>query len=68
MCCPWYDMYMERIGVRKLGAEDRDTLLQMVIRMRQPSGTKAAESAQVAGVPVRAVESWLRKARAGRVR
>ena len=55
---------MNRMGARKLGAEGRDTLRQMVIRLRQQSGMKAAELARVAGVHVRTVESWLRKARA----
>ncbi|TXI72172.1 MAG: IS630 family transposase, partial [Dechloromonas sp.] len=55
---------MEKVDARKLGSEGRDTLRKMVIRLRQQSGMKAIELSRVAGVHVRTVESWLRKARA----
>ena len=52
---------MDKIDARKLGAEGRDTLRKMVIRLRTQSGLKAAELATIAGVHVRTVEGWLRK-------
>ena len=55
---------MDKIDARKLGAEGRETLRKMVIRLRTQSGMKAAELAAVAGVHVRTVKGWLRKARA----
>ncbi len=54
---------MDKIDARKLGAEGRETLRKMVIRLRTQSGMKAAELAVIAGVHVRTVEGWLRKAR-----
>ena len=55
---------MDKIDARKLGAEGRETLRKMVIRLRTQSGMKAAELAVIAGVHVRTVKGWLRKARA----
>lgn len=55
---------MEKVDARKLGLEGRDTLRKMVLRLRTQSGMKARDLAQIAGVHVRTVEAWLRKARA----
>ena len=53
---------MEKIDARKLGYEGRDTLRKMVFRLRKQSGLNGVELAKVAGVHVRTVQSWLRKA------
>jgi transposase len=55
---------MEKIDARKLGYEGRDTLRKMVLRLRKQSGLNGVELAKVAGVHVRTVQGWLRKAQA----
>jgi transposase len=55
---------MEKIDARKLGYEGRDTLRKLVLRLRKQSGLNGVELAKVAGVHVRTVQAWLRKAQA----
>lgn len=54
---------MEKIDARKLGPEGRETLRKMVLRLQKQSGRNGVELAQIAGVHVRTVQAWLRKAR-----
>lgn len=54
---------MEKIDARKLSAECRAMLRKMVIRLRKQSKMPVKELAAVAGVHVRTVEAWLRRAR-----
>lgn len=54
---------MEKIDARKLGPEGRETLRKMVLRLQKQSGLNGVELAQIAGVHVRTVQAWLRKAR-----
>lgn len=54
---------MEKIDARKLGPEGRETLRKMVLRLRTQSGLNGVELARIAGVHVRTVQAWLRKAR-----
>jgi transposase len=53
---------MDRVDARKLTAEGRALLRQMVVRLRKQSGMTCAQLAQVAGVHVRTVEVWLKRA------
>jgi transposase len=55
---------MDKIDARKLGPEGRETLRKMVLRLRTQSGMNGVELAKIAGVHVRTVQAWLRKARA----
>lgn len=55
---------MEKIDARKLGLEGRETLRKMVLRLHKQSGLNGIELARIAGVHVRTVQAWLRKARA----
>ena len=57
-------MRMEKIDARKVGYEGRDTLRKMVLRLRKQSGLNGVELAKVAGVHVRTVQAWLKKAQA----
>ena len=54
---------MEKIDARKLGPEGRETLRQMVLRLKKQSNMSGVELAKIAGVHVRTVQAWLRKAR-----
>ena len=54
---------MEKIDARKLGPEGRETLRKMVLRLNTQSGMNGVELAKIAGVHVRTVQAWLRKAR-----
>lgn len=56
-------MEKEKIDARKLTAEGRALLRQMVIRLRKQSGMSLKELADVAGVHHRTVEEWLARAR-----
>jgi len=56
-------MRMEKSDARKLSEEGRRVLRQMVIRLRKQSGMPIKQLAEVAGVHVRTVESWLFRAR-----
>lgn len=56
-------MEKEKIDARKLTAEGRALLRQMVIRLRKQSGMGLKELASVAGVHHRTVEDWLARAR-----
>ena len=54
---------MDRVDARKLTAEGRRLLRQMVVRLRKQSGMTCAQLAAVAGVHVRTIEVWLKRAR-----
>src|SRR5215510_2180792 len=54
---------MEKTDARKLSAEGRMMLRQMVIRLRKQSGMPIRALSQVAGVHIRTVEEWLARAR-----
>ena len=54
---------MEKIDARKLGPEGRETLRKMVLRLKKQSDMSSVELAKIAGVHVRTVQAWLRKAR-----
>lgn len=54
---------MDRVDARKLTAEGRALLRQMVVRLRKQSGMTCAQLAAVAGVHVRTIEVWLKRAR-----
>jgi transposase len=54
---------MDRVDARKLTVEGRRLLRQMVLRLRKQSGMTCAQLAAVAGVHVRTVEVWLKRAR-----
>jgi transposase len=56
-------MEKQKIDARKLTAEGRALLRQMVIRLRKQSGLGLKELASVAGVHHRTVEEWLARAR-----
>lgn len=56
-------MEKQKIDARKLTAEGRALLRQMVIRLRKQSGMGMKELASVAGVHHRTVEDWLARAR-----
>ena len=56
-------MEKQKIDARKLTAEGRALLRQMVIRLRKQSGMSLKELACVAGVHHRTVEDWLARAR-----
>src|ERR1044071_3383220 len=55
---------MDKIDARKLTPEGRQQLRRMVIRLRKQSGMNCAGLAALAGVHVRTVEGWLKRARA----
>ena len=54
---------MEKIDARKLSPDSRSMLRKMVVRLRQQSKMTAKELAVVAGVHVRTVEDWLKRAK-----
>jgi transposase len=54
---------MEKIDARKLSAESRKLLRQMVLRLRQQSGMNADKLAAVAGVHPTTIKTWLARAR-----
>ncbi|MDR2450199.1 MAG: helix-turn-helix domain-containing protein [Candidatus Accumulibacter sp.] len=54
---------MDKIDARKLTAEGRKVLRQMVIRLRTQSGLGRKELAQVSGVHPGTISGWLAKAR-----
>jgi transposase len=56
-------MEKQKIDARKLTAESRTLLRQMVVRLRKQSGMSLKELADVAGVHHRTVEEWLARAR-----
>lgn len=53
---------MEKIDARKLKPEGREQLRRIVVRLRKQSGMKCVELAGVAGVHVRTVEAWIKRA------
>ena len=54
---------MDKVDARKLTAEGRQLLRQMVIRLRQQSGMTAAALAAAAGVHPTTIKTWLARAR-----
>jgi len=54
---------MGRVDARKLTAEGRALLRQMVVRLRKQAGMTCAQLAAAAGVHVSTVEVWLKRAR-----
>lgn len=53
---------MDKIDARKLKPEGREQLKRMVIRLRKQSGMTCAELAGIAGVHLRTVETWIKRA------
>ena len=53
---------MDKIDARKLKPEGREQLRRMVIRLRKQSGKTCVELAEIAGVHVRTVETWIKRA------
>ena len=53
---------MDKIDGRRLKPEGREQLRRMVIRLRQQSGLVCAQLAEIAGVHVRTIEIWLKRA------
>lgn len=54
---------MEKIDARKLKPEGREQLRRLVVRLRKQSGMKCGELAVIAGVHIRTVETWIKRAR-----
>ena len=54
---------MDKVDARKLTAEGRKLLRQMVIRLRKQSGMNAAALAATAGVHPTTIKTWLARAR-----
>jgi transposase len=54
---------MDKIDARKLTAEGRKVLRQMVIRLRKQSGPGLKELARVSGVHPSTISGWLARAR-----
>lgn len=49
---------MEKIDTRKLGAEGRETLRKMLLRLNTQSGMNGVELTMITGIHVRTVQAW----------